>query len=191
MKLSILVLSTHTRRNTFLPKSLDMIYGQIEQSPHKNEVEVLYLIDNRCMTVGDKRNRIKSIATGDYIAFVDDDDRISDNYINELIAAIEYDQDVITFKCQVQDRSGEIKMCYYSLKYNQDFDFGQNCYRIPNPRVCVKRAIANRVQFRDISLGEDYYFGVDIKPLVETEYFINKVLYYYDFNAQTTETQWQ
>lgn len=191
MKLSILVLSTHTRRNTFLPKSLEMIYGQLEKSIHKDKVEILYLIDNRCMTVGDKRNRIKSIATGDYIAFVDDDDRISDNYINELIAAIEYDQDAITFKCQVQDRSGEIKMCYYSLKYSQDFDLGQNCYRIPNPRVCVKREIANQVQFRDISLGEDYYFGTDIKPLIKTEYFINKVLYYYDFNAQTTETQWQ
>lgn len=168
-----------------------MIYGQLERSPHKDEVEVLYLIDNRCMTVGDKRNRIKSIATGDYIAFVDDDDRISDNYINELIAAIEYGQDAITFKCQVHDRSGEIKMCYYSTKYENDFDFGYNCYRVPNPRVCIKRTIANQVQFRDISLGEDYYFGLDIKPLIKTEYFINKVLYYYDFNAQTTETQWQ
>lgn len=189
MRLSILVLSTHTRRNTFLPKSLEMIYGQLEKSPHKNEVEVLYLIDNRCMTVGDKRNRIKSIATGEYITFVDDDDRISDNYINEIIAATDYGTDVITFKCQVSDRSGITKMCFYSNKYKHDFDFGNNCYRIPNPRVVIKKEIAESVQFQNISLGEDYYFGLDIKPLIQTEYFIDKVLYYYDFNESTTECQ--
>ena len=39
MKLSILVPSVAERRNTFLPKCLDMLYGQLESLPVEQQKE--------------------------------------------------------------------------------------------------------------------------------------------------------
>ncbi len=188
LKLSILVLSTHTRRNTFLPKSLDMIYGQLERSIYKDEVEVLYLIDNKCMTVGDKRNKLKSIASGEYIVFVDDDDIIIETYINDLIEAMIEKPDVISFDCQLND-NGKIKNVFFSTYYLFNFKYDDNYYRIPNHLMCIKRNIFNLVQFKDISLGEDNDVSLSLRPLLITEKKINKILYIYEFNWSTTETQ--
>jgi hypothetical protein len=67
MKLSILVPSVAERRNTFLPKCLDMLYGQIESlsTDQKKEVEILFLIDSKERMLGSKRNNLIDIAQGE------------------------------------------------------------------------------------------------------------------------------
>jgi len=49
-------------------------------------VEHLILIDNKRRTVGEKRDNLLRIALGRYVAFVDDDDFVSEDYINEIVA---------------------------------------------------------------------------------------------------------
>lgn len=164
-----------------------MLYGQLEKSVYKDEVEVLYLIDNRCMTVGDKRNRLKSIAKGEYVVFVDDDDRIADSYIDELVKATWFNKDVIVFD-SIYTENNISKLMSYSIEYENDFNTEDIYYRIPDCRMCIKRNVVDQVIFRDISYGEDYYFAIDVKELLKTEYKINKTLYYYDFNSQTSES---
>jgi glycosyltransferase involved in cell wall biosynthesis len=99
MKLSILVCSTHNRYKTFLPKILDQLFGQLSALSHesRSQVEILTLIDNKTIMLGTKRNHLLEIASGKYIAFVDDDDRLSDNYLQALLSATNSDADVITF----------------------------------------------------------------------------------------------
>jgi glycosyltransferase involved in cell wall biosynthesis len=78
IKLSILIPSVSERRNTFLPKSLEMLYGQLEglDAEKQKQVEIIYLIDNKTIMLGDKRNLMISMASGKYISFVDCDDCI-------------------------------------------------------------------------------------------------------------------
>lgn len=79
MKLSILILSIPSRLSNFLPTLLQNLLKQAE--PFKNQVEILTLIDNKVRSIGKKRQNLIDIAEGEYIAFIDDDDRVSDNYI--------------------------------------------------------------------------------------------------------------
>jgi hypothetical protein len=53
--------------------------GQIKGLP----VEHLALLDNKRRTVGEKRDALLRAARGRYVAFVDDDDDVSDDYVFE------------------------------------------------------------------------------------------------------------
>jgi len=124
MKLSILVPSVAERRKTFLPKSLDMLYGQLEALPEQDqkEVEIIYLIDNKTIMLGDKRNLLVDMANGDYIAFVDCDDRISSDYILSLLEGIKSNADAIVFLAEVSLNGNPPKICRYSKDYIRDYN---------------------------------------------------------------------
>lgn len=191
LKLSILVPSVNTRRGSFLPKSLDMLYGQLERLPEdlQNKVEILYLIDNKTMFLGQKRNNLVDLAQGEYVAFVDDDDRITENYITCLLDAIEAGTDVITFYAEVTMNGKDKKICKYSKDYKIDRNTETEYLRIPNHICCVKKQIAQKVSFPNKIYGEDSAYSKQLLGLLKTEHNIPSILYYYDFNTETTETQ--
>lgn len=191
MKLSILIPSTHSRRNTFLPKALEMVYGQWEglDIKQQNEVEILFLVDNKKMALGTKRNELVDIAQGEYVVFVDDDDRIEPNYISTLLEAIEMQPDVVTFLASVSINGAHPKICNYSTRHERDFNSSDAYLRLPNHICCVKRSIAIQVDFLPVLRGEDADYAKKIKPFLKDEVHISQVLYHYDFNSETTETQ--
>lgn len=191
MKLSILVPSVAERRNTFLPKCLDMLYGQLESLPKEQQksVEVLFLIDNKERMLGSKRNNLIDIAQGEYISFVDDDDRIEQDYIESLLTAIESKADVITFQASVSLNGDPAKICHYSNKYAKDYNTIDTYHRLPNHICCVKKEIALKVPFLNIKNGEDSAYSKQLKPYLKTQNEINRVLYHYDYNEKTTVAQ--
>ena len=50
-------------------------------------VEHLSLVDNRKRTIGAKRDALLRIARGTFVAYVDDDDTVTPDYVGSLIAA--------------------------------------------------------------------------------------------------------
>lgn len=189
--LSILIPSVHSRRATFLSKSMESLYGQLEQLPQEQQeqVEILYLVDNKTQYLGQKRNNLIDLAQGEYVVFVDDDDRIVDDYISTLLAATEQNTDIICFQAEVTIDGKDRKICKYSKEYKQDHNTETEYHRIPNHICCVKRSIAIQVSFPNKIYGEDSEYAKGLLPLLQTEHTIPKVLYYYDFNTETTETQ--
>lgn len=191
MKLSILVPGVHTRRNNFLPKSLDMLYGQLERLSYEDQkkVEIIYLIDNKTIMLGQKRNVMIDMCKGKYISFVDDDDRVSNDYIKTLLEATEKDKDVISFQCEVTQNGSKKKICYYNSEYEKDHNDNKGYHRLPNHICAVKRDIALKVPFPSIKYGEDATYARLLKPLLKTQLHIPRILYYYDYNHLTTEAQ--
>ena len=189
--LSILVCSVHTRYDTFAPKIQKQLYDQYAalSEPEQDRVEIIVLTDNKKMMLGHKRNVMVDIAQGKYIAFVDDDDRIADNYLSELLKATETDADCIVFKAEVSMNGEPPKICDYSKDHRRDYNHKDGYYRIPNHICCVKRAVSLKSSFPHLLYGEDAGYGKVLLPNIKTEHKINKVLYYYDYNADTTETQ--
>lgn len=179
-----------SRRNTFLLRILEQLNSQYEKlsSKKQNEVEILTLIDNKKIMLGDKRNLMVDQAQGKYVVFVDDDDRITETYIADLLEATDSNADVITFKAEVTLNGGEPKICIYSKDFEKDHNT-ETYNRLPNHICCTKKEFAQQVQFPSVLYGEDSGYSKLLKPLLKTEHFINKILYYYDFNAETTETQ--
>jgi len=191
MILSVNICSTHNRYKTFLPRILDQLFGQWEKLPDamKKEVEIVSLIDNRSMTVGEKRNRLTKVSKGQYIVFVDDDDRVSDDYLECLLTGTKAGSDVITFVVSVSLNGGAAKPCYYSKTYGKDYNSDEAYFRLPNHIMCVKRSLAVMVPFKDVTFGEDADYSIRLKPYIKSEHKIEKTLYYYDWDVQTTEAQ--
>jgi glycosyltransferase involved in cell wall biosynthesis len=152
------------------------------------EVEILYLGDNKSMSVGEKRNALLSIAKGDYVVYVDDDDIVSDNYVQKLLEAIEEGNDCITFGVMCSVNGGELKRVRYSIDYKKDFNTKTEYHRLPNHIMCVKRELVDWVRFGDKSYGEDVDYAKRLKKHLITETAIEDILYYYYFNIKTTET---
>jgi GT2 family glycosyltransferase len=189
--LSILVCSVHTRYKTFLPKIEAQLFDQYATLAEADQerVEIIVLTDNKKLMLGHKRNVMVDIAQGKYIAFVDDDDRIADDYIASLLDATQHNTDSIVFQAEVSLNGEPSKLCYYSKDYKRDYNHKGNYYRIPNHICCVKKEVSLKSSFPNILYGEDAGYGKVLLPHLKTEHKIDKVLYYYDYNAETTETQ--
>jgi glycosyltransferase involved in cell wall biosynthesis len=192
--LSILICTIPGRAKTFLPSILDQLKPQYE---HDATVEVLYLGDNKSMTVGEKRNWLVKMAKGEYVVFVDDDDRIAPDYVTTLLSGITLRQDkgispdAVCFHAEIRLNGGLPVPVYYSAKYGHDQNLPGKYLRIPNHLMCVKRRLALDTPYADISRGEDADYARRLLPKIQIEHLLAKTLYYYDFNSSTTEAQKQ
>jgi len=191
IKLSILVPSTHTRYKTFLPKIQEQLFGQYNllSEEDASRVEILILSDTKLMCLGEKRNKMIDISQGEYVVFVDDDDRVSTDYISTLLEACDSGADVIAFKAMVSLNGGKPLPCYYSKDNLKDFNKPDGYYRIPNHICCVRKEVSLKSSFPNILKGEDSLYAKLLLPHLTSEHKLNKVLYYYDYNSNTTETQ--
>lgn len=187
-KLSILVCSVLNRRNTFLPQILEELN---KQTHDKTDVEVICVVDNKTRMLGIKRNDLVNMAQGDYITFVDDDDKLSRNYVSELLKAIDENNsvDVINFIVNVSINDSEFKPCYYTVENKHDFNRDNSYHRLPNHIMCIKRQLCVDTPYKPILYGEDSAFSKELAPKIKKEFNINEVLYEYHYNSNTTETQ--
>lgn len=149
-------------------------------------VEHLVLSDNRSRTIGAKRQALVDIARGEYFAFVDDDDDISEDYITNLLAGCMEGADVITFR----------QTAHYNEHYSQvHFRLGQGDGQfIPGGitlrdawHVCAwKREKVAGCLFGESNYGEDLVWCQQARKRVRTEYHIPEVLHTYRHSAETT-----
>ncbi|QGF20270.1 glycosyltransferase [Gordonia phage Sixama] len=189
--LTILICSTHTRYKTFGPKIQDQIWTQYAalSEQEQERIEILMLTDNKKTMLGEKRNIMVDIAQGQYVVFVDDDDRIADTYMSKLLRAIEEKPDVITFLAAVSLNGGAPKICRYWKDYPCDYNTDTEYHRLPNHICAVRRELALKISFPNIVYGEDSAYSKLLKPYLKTECHIDEVLYFYDYSDETTETQ--
>lgn len=188
MKLSILVCGVHSR--IVNGKAIELLNELNYQVEGIEDVEILYLYDNKKRMLGTKRNDLVAIAAGDYITFIDDDDKISANYVSALVKAIdENNVDVINFIVDVSLNDGPYKPCHYSVANSFDFNTESGYFRLPNHIMCVKRELALQVKYKDILYGEDSDYSKRLYTLIKTELNLSETLYYYNYHQSTTETQ--
>ncbi|NEZ45391.1 glycosyltransferase [Paenibacillus alvei] len=145
-------------------------------------VEILVFIDNKKRTIGTKRNQLLLQAQGQFVAFIDDDDRISPNYVSSLLEAIEQrpDADCIVFDVQVNMNGVRDKVCKYGIEYHYGQD-NQFFYRKPNHIMCYAKRIAARHSFRNVSYGEDDEWGERCAADINVQHRIPEVLYTYEW----------
>jgi glycosyltransferase involved in cell wall biosynthesis len=95
IKFSILSLSIPSRIDKFAAQAQKLL-GQIGD---RQDVEIISLMDNKSLHIYEKRNHMLDIARGDFVAFLDDDDGIADNYVEVIVDNINRNPvaDVICF----------------------------------------------------------------------------------------------
>ena len=185
--LSILVPTVPSRLTYFYPRIMKQLLTQCENYP---EVEILGLFDNKKRTVGEKRQDLLNLARGKHLVFIDDDDRISDDYVSEILNALRNnpDTDCVVFDCICCENN--CKTVYG--KYGIEFEYGhlngdKNKWRgKPAHTMVYKSSIAKKHCYQSTNYGEDINWVVRACKDIKYQTRIDKVLYYYDANTLTT-----
>lgn len=182
MILSLLIPTIDERREMF-----ENIYAilkmQILNNANKNQIEIL--IDNSKKTIGEKRNNLLAMAKGEYVAFVDDDDEVSNEYIESLMAAIKQKPDCVSLRGVITWNGGNPELFEHSVKYSAYATTTNEIKyeRYPNHLNCIKSSIAKQFKFKEINFGEDTDWATQIfeSGLLKKEVYIDKVLYHYKY----------
>lgn len=188
MKLSVLIC---TLPEPFRDRKVNDLFKKLTYQAANKSVQILYLGDNKSMTVGEKRNHLMDIAKGERIIFVDDDDKISDNYINKLLEYCNLDYDCISIGVRMTEQGENEKIYDYTFK--QNINKRENgiriAGRIPNHLCLWRKSVALRVRFVDRNLGEDHIWAEQQLIKGYTFYDTKEILYHYDFDKHITQTR--
>jgi len=190
--LSILIVTLETRQEQF-EKLLKSLENQITENNLQDEVEILTFSDNFDYPVGLKRNELLQQASGLFVAFIDDDDVVAEDYVQVIVQAIKSfpDIDCVGMKGKLVSKTLGEKEFIHSVRYTEFTEDEQYYYRPPNHLNPIRAEIAKQFMFPILNRGEDFNWAMQlsIKQVLQREVFIDKVLYYYLFDWDKTEAQ--
>jgi glycosyltransferase involved in cell wall biosynthesis len=185
--LSIMILSIPSRIEQYLVPLYNKL---LKQCNNIDSVEILCLIDNKSMSIGEKRQAILNSARGKWVGFMDDDDDVSDDYISSLVdSAKNNPADVITFDQHCIVNGNEFTVNFSMSNPNERYVYGMKHVRRPPFHICYWRSeIAKQSKFEQSSYGEDYAWCLGMYPLIKSETHIDKYLHLYKYDDRTSES---
>ena len=183
--LSILTPTIPKRESQLAALSAE-IMTQIDEGGFHGKVEHLSFSDNRSRTIGAKRQALVDIARGEFIAFVDDDDAISHDYVEKLLAAAGAKPDVITFRQQVT-YNGATGIVEFGLNHHDHpFKPGEVTHRAPWHVCAWKREKIITCQFGETNYGEDFIWCQQARRRIASGLHIDAILHHYTHDVTTT-----
>lgn len=189
MKLGILI-PTIEGREGMLNRLLTILQPQVEK--YGDDVEVIVLKDNREKTIGEKRNILTLMAIAKkctHRAFIDDDDTISNDYLDLNMPGVYGDYDCNSL-VGIYSENGKINpkkhIFLHSLKYTHWYEDSKYYYRNPNHLNVVKLSLIAHINFQEKNFGEDGCWSEDVakEQLLKREYEITKPFYNYLFRTK-------
>jgi len=172
-KFSVLICTLEDRKH-LLDRLMKVLQPQLT-----DDVEILVKSDNAEMPIGRKRNMLLDEANGQYVAFVDDDDLVSTDYIRKVLAGIVGAPDCCGLQGIITFQGKSPRTFIHSLKYKEWFEKNHVYYRCPNHLNPVKKELAMQVKFPESNFGEDKDYSTRLFPLLKNEYYIPGVIYHY------------
>jgi glycosyltransferase involved in cell wall biosynthesis len=121
-------------------------------------------------TIGKKRERAIAEATADYVAFIDDDDMVSQNYLGAIMPLLETDPDCVGITVAYYENGQFQNNFRHGLQYRGNVGW-RGLYRTPHHLCPIRREIAASVPFRDVSWGEDFHWAMEVLPKLHTGEF--------------------
>lgn len=187
MKLSILI-PTLVTRVSFFNSIKTELEKQINQGKFSTDIEIISVLDNREKTIGSKRNILLGMSKGDFLTFIDDDDFVSPDYIEEVMNAIKSNPlaDCIVYD-SIYSLNGKIRFrCHYSIDYDysntKDLlkNNGKEWFGKPAHTMVWRSSLAKKHKFPNKSRREDFEWVAVAYKDIKKEIKIDKVLYYYN-----------
>lgn len=151
---------------------------------HQFEVEVLTdSSDKHKKSIGKKRNDLMQLAEGKYLCFIDDDDEISDDYLDVILQGCVRDVDAIELKGIITEDGLNPKLFIHSMRYDHWFEKDNIYYRNNNHLSPVRSSIAKKMTFPEVNMSEDHEYSRQLQAsgLIKTEWPVEKPYYFYKY----------
>lgn len=182
--LSVLICTVEGREQ-MLNSLMFTLARQIRDYNLKGQVEILTSKDKRGEhTIGYKRNTLLQNCSGQWAAFIDDDDMVSDDYLPLIINRLkEENPDVVALEGVITTNGLSPKTFIHSIKYTTVFEQNGIYYRPPLHLNPIRTSISKKFQFKEINHGEDIEWGMQIahSGLLQKESNVGKAYYFYNY----------
>jgi glycosyltransferase involved in cell wall biosynthesis len=182
MQLSLLI-PTLECRGAQLSRLVAGLEFQIRNGGRSSDVEILPYPDAGEHSIGYKRNILLGWAKGDFVAFIDDDDEVSERYVELICDALgrRPEVDCLGIRGIITFRGSHPREFVHSLRHSDIFSRNHTYCRPPTHLNPIRRTIALRYRFPDVSYSEDFYRMLEMRDdrALQREEFVDPVLYYY------------
>lgn len=175
------------------------LYTRLMAEVAGRPVQVLLIMDNKVMQIGQKRDALVQIAAGKYVSFIDDDEDFFPGYVEFMVDACRKDPDVITFmqKSTINGKSYTVNFNLDAFnRNNPDAELEQskldkkgNYSDITRPpfHVCGwKHELARTEHFAAVGYGEDWDWAKRVLQKVKTQYHIPGFMHHYIYDSNVT-----
>jgi hypothetical protein len=174
-----------------------VLYSKLERLVHGYSAEIIAVLDNKMRTIGAKCNDLITMARGDYLTFVDDDDDVSVDYVDKIMESVEdavrmpQPPEVINYQvsCVVESREGVITrgVVLPSIHHpNEEFHEG-TVLRKPLQTSVWRSDLAKSAKWLEANYEADSHWARQLWPKIKSEVNLPTILYYYRHSAKTTE----
>jgi hypothetical protein len=192
MILSILIPSIPSRLESHLIPLIRELERQIEVGYPKKHYEILMLCDNKKRSIGAKRQALLNLAQGEYVTFLDDDDKPDENYLWYFVEHYmsNYDDltDVFTFNQKVILNGKE-----YALQFKHGHPTNDELVKDgitirPPWHVCFwRREVVQHCTFPDSNYGEDWAWAEQANKKAKYAHHINHEMMTYVYDSKVSE----
>lgn len=190
--LTIMIPTTVDRKSLFEKLILEL-WRQVFEYGMIHEVEIIWDEDNKEKCVGKKRQDLLERSKGIFVVGFDSDDWPAKTYILDIVTALKENPftDHVGF-IEDCDIDGVKSKSIFSIKHQSwdGYESGYNQVRCANPKSVIRRTKAIQVGFEDLRFGEDRIFSEKVTPLLESEIFIEKPLYFYRHNSKESNDRY-
>ena len=179
-----ILIPTMSGREETLMRLLRSISEKVNRLCPDLTYEVRLAFDKKESTVGMKRERLLQEASGKYMSFIDDDDDITDEYIQDVWQCIQGNYDVMCLRGMISHykfvHSLDVKLTDYMVAPGEPAVF----QRPPNHLNPVLVDLVKFIHFSDVPRGEDFDWSIRVSKfgILQRQYASDNNRIHYMYN---------
>jgi hypothetical protein len=187
LKWTILVATLGQRGDRFT-QLMNWLLPQVEQAC--GAVHVTALWNNGERPLGHVRQDLIESTSSEYVSFFDDDDKVPDYFVSEILPLLD-GVDYVGWRMQCVMNGVPLKPTFHSLRYGRWYDDDHGYYRDLSHLNPIRREHALRVDYRTVGKPEDVAWVDRLRALgiVKTEHYTDRVMYFY--HANSNDSTWR
>lgn len=184
---SILVPTLGERRPLFERLMRGLLY---QLDPYEGRVQVVAWYNDGSPPLPEIRHRLVNDCTSDYVSFVDDDDLVAPDFVQQVMTALDGRPDYVGFQVQCYSDGRPTGIAYHSLKYGRWTNERGRFFRDISHINPMRTSVARTADFRRARQGraEDRIWVDQVRRsrLLRTEVVIDRILYHYLYSTSRT-----